>query len=391
MTSDKLEIQALIGQGEGISIEFKKSRDELPRNLYESICAFLNRHGGHILLGMKDDGAILGVNPDRISQMKKDFASTVNNPDNLNPPVYLSLDEFEIEGKTILYTYVPDGPDVYRYKNRIYDRNEDADLDITSQRDQVALLYKRKTQLSSESRIIQDLSISDLDAGIIQRCRKLASLRVENHPWEILNDLELIKSAKLYKSIGQQQGITLAGLLLFGTEDSILTVLPQHRTDLILRRVNVDRYDDRDMVKTNLIESYDRIIAFIAKHLPDPFYLEGTTRISLRDRIFREVASNLLIHREYDNRFPAKLVIENEQVRTENTNISHGTGIINPNQFTPISKNPIIASFFQQIGRADELGSGMRNLMKYGEIYGNTDPQLIEGDIFKITISVPLF
>ncbi len=36
----------------------------------------------------------------------------------------------------------------------------------------------------------------------------------------------------------------------------------------------------------------------IHKHLPDPFYLEGTTSISIRDAIFREVASNLLIHRE---------------------------------------------------------------------------------------------
>jgi len=66
-----------------------------------------------------------------------------------------------------------------------------------------------------------------------------------------------------------------------------------------LRKINLDRYDDRDFVATNLIESYERIMAFIAKHLPDPFYLEGTDRISIRDSIFREVASNILIHREY--------------------------------------------------------------------------------------------
>ncbi len=53
------------------------------------------------------------------------------------------------------------------------------------------------------------------------------------------------------------------------------------------------RYDDRELVRTNLIESYDRILAFVQKHLPDPFYLEGIEHRSLRDAIFREVASNI--------------------------------------------------------------------------------------------------
>ena len=35
-------------------------------------------------------------------------------------------------------------------------------------------------------------------------------------------------------------------------------MVPYHRTDLILRKVNLDRYDDRDFVSTNLIETYER-------------------------------------------------------------------------------------------------------------------------------------
>ncbi|MDZ7758679.1 MAG: hypothetical protein U5L00_00255 [Desulfovermiculus sp.] len=95
----------------------------------------------------------------------------------------------------------------------------------------------------------------------------------------------------------------------------------------------------------NLIESYERIMAFIHKHLPDPFYLEGTTRISIRDAIFREVASNILIHREYRNAFPAKLIIERGQVRTENSNKPHGFGVLDPKTFTPFPKNPVIGAF----------------------------------------------
>jgi ATP-dependent DNA helicase RecG len=62
-------------------------------------------------------------------------------------------------------------------------------------------------------------------------------------------------------------------------------------------------------------------------------------------------------------------------------------GKLDPDNFTPRSKNPIIARFFVNIGYADELGSGMRNLYRYTRIYTNgAEPELIEGDIFRTVI-----
>jgi len=89
------------------------------------------------------------------------------------------------------------------------------------------------------------------------------------------------------------------------------------------------------------------------------------------------------------NPFPAKLIIERGQVRTENSNNPHGFGTLNPATFTPFPKNPVIAAFFREIHRADELGSGMRNMMKYGKAYGGADPEMIEGDIFRIIVKYP--
>lgn len=66
-------------------------------------------------------------------------------------------------------------------------------------------------------------------------------------------------------------------------------------------------------------------------------------------------------------------------------------GTLKPETFAPYPKNPVIGAFFREIDRADELGSGMRNLMLYGKKYGGADPQLIEGDIFQMVISVPEF
>jgi ATP-dependent DNA helicase RecG len=85
------------------------------------------------------------------------------------------------------------------------------------------------------------------------------------------------------------------------------------------------------------------------------------------------------------------MIIERGQVRTENSNKPHGFGVLNPETFTLFPKNPFIAAFFRQIGRADELGSGMRKLIRYGKAYGGADPELIEGDIFRIVVKVPEF
>ena len=76
----------------------------------------------------------------------------------------------------------------------------------------------------------------------------MAANERSNHPWKSMNDLELLKSAGLFLKDPQsgKEGITLGGILIFGNEELIHAALPHYRTDAILRRINLDRYDDRD-------------------------------------------------------------------------------------------------------------------------------------------------
>ena len=53
----------------------------------------------------------------------------------------------------------------------------------------------------------------------------------------------------------------------------------------------------------------------------------------------------------------------------ENANRSIKDGSITVDNLEPISKNPIIAAFFRNIGYADQLGSGVRKLFKYSKFY----------------------
>jgi len=94
-------LKSLIARGEGLDLEFKTCRNQLNRDIYETVCAFLNRHGGTILLGVQDNGSVQGIELDTIEQLRKDFVTAINNPQKLSPPTYLSINEEEIEGKTI--------------------------------------------------------------------------------------------------------------------------------------------------------------------------------------------------------------------------------------------------------------------------------------------------
>ncbi|RZL10844.1 MAG: HTH domain-containing protein, partial [Hymenobacter sp.] len=106
---------------------------------------------------------------------------------------------------------------------------------------------------------------------------------------------------------------------------------------------------------------------------------------------FREVVANLLVHREYTNATPARLIVYADRVEVDNANkpISHGP--INPERFSPFPKNPTIAKFFVQLGRVEELGSGVRNVTRYLKSYRpGASAEFVEEDVFRTVIPVPV-
>lgn len=382
------ELLALIRQGENYTVEFKKSTTDITRDVYNTVCAFSNRNGGHIFLGVKDDGTILGVQPDYIDHMKKDFVTAINNENKIYPPLYLTPLEYEWNEKTILYIHVPMSPSVCRCSGHIYDRNHESDIDITNNEALVYQLYARKQDTYYVNKVFPVFSVSDLRHDLIDRARKMTRIRMENHPWQDMSDEAILRSAGLIltDTTSGKEGITLAAILLFGTDNMILSTLAHHKTDAIFRVFNTDRYDDRDVIITNLLDSYDRLIIFGEKHLNNLFTMDGIISVSARDKILREIVSNLLAHRDFSNAYVAKMVIEKDRIFTENSSRSHGYGLLRLSTFEPFPKNPVISKVFREIGLADELGSGMRNTYKYTRLYSGAEPEFKEGNIFRTII-----
>ena len=382
------ELHKLISGGESLTVEFKRSQTDITKDVYETVCAFSNREGGHIFLGVKDNGVILGVDPDRVDKIKKEFVTSINNENKMYPPLYLSPVDYTEDGKTIIYIRVLVSSDVCRCNGKIYDRNHESDIDITHHSDEVYQLYARKSGTYFVNKVFPAFNISDLRPDLFDRARRMTRSRTDNHPWLAMSDEEILRSTGLIlkDASSGNEGLTLAAILLFGTDQLILSVLPQHKTDAIFRVFNTDRYDDRDVIITNLFESYDRLLDFGKKHLNDSFHIDGVQRVSARDHILREIISNLLSHRDYSNAFVAKFVIEKDKLYTENANLTHGHGPLDPASFQPFPKNPPISKVFREVGLADELGSGMRNTYKYTRMYSGGEPKFVEDSIFRITV-----
>lgn len=151
--------------------------------------------------------------------MIKNFIKVISNPDLFTPTLYLEPDVIDYEGAKVIHVHVPPS----------------------------------------------SVKEEDLRMDLIPMIRRLAVNQEGGaHPWKKMDDLEILRSANLYgvDRVTGEQGYNLAAVMLLGKDDVILDVAPAYVTDAIVRKVNIDRYDDREVVKTNLIESYDRLMDF---------------------------------------------------------------------------------------------------------------------------------
>ncbi len=389
---DNSLVRKYLSKGEGVNTEFKESNSALNQSVFDTVCSFSNRLGGYVFLGVEDSGTVIGIEPDSIQRIKREFANNLNNPQKINPPLYIQLKEFVYDGKVILYAYIPESSSVHRLNGtKVFDRNEDGDYDITNNQNLIAKMYARKSNRNTEDRVIPHANVDWFDIASIKMAKDYAYNVNSKNIWSMKEEIEILKSQMFYKHDPETgiEGHTLAALLLFGKEEYIGSFLPYYHVDCLVRKENLDRFDDREVVECNLIKAYGKMMDFVAKHLSKGFYIdENTQTVSPRDKLFKEAVVNFLIHREYSDAYISSMVIGSDKVTFKNAANPSYIGRVDIGDFNPDPKNPTIARVFRLMGLADELGSGFRNIKKYCKIYADSAPVVIDGDVF--TLELPL-
>ena len=384
VTVNAHQLRDIIEEGENDRIEFKRCGNQPEKDLFETICAFANTFGGTILLGVEDDGSLTGVNSAQVLPVTRNILNVVSNPNAFDVPVSLEFEHIEIDDRQIIKVDVPNSPQMHSYKGKVYERRGDTDIVVRGSAP-LAELCIRKQGIYTEQRIFEHVSLDDLREDLIDEARQLALAKRKDHPWGAMTNEQLVESAGLFGkdySTGKQ-GYNLAAVVLLGKDEVIRSLCPAYKTDALVRQHDTNRHDDRLATTTNLIDAYAQVADFCRKHLPDRFLMEGDFAVSPRDTIVRELVVNCLIHREFTSPFPAKVIIDNEGIRTENASRASFEGPLEPDTFSPLPKNPLIASFFVHIGLAEELGSGTRELFRNSRLYTGRDPELEEGLIFR--------
>lgn len=385
------DVNRLLANGEDIRLEFKEATDSIPSSFYETIVSFSNTDGGIILLGVNDNGKVLGVNPDAETKLQKDIVTVLNTRECINPPLYLLPISVHHSGGLIVAIQVPASSQVHDHAGKIYIREFEVDIDITKNQQKVGELYLKKRNFFTETEIYPHLSMADLDSRLFDKARQLIRTFRSDHPWLQVDNEQMLRDSVLWRKDFQigKEGLTLAAALIFGKDATIQSILPGYKVEAMVRKENEDRWDDRinPPLRTNLIDTYLELMAFVRKHLPESFYTEGDQRRDLRDLVFREVIGNLIVHREYTSALSSELIIKRTEVRITNPNKPLFHGPLDPNAFNPYPKNPNIRKFFTAFGWTDEIGSGVRNTNKYLPLYAHgAKPIFIENDTFKVQI-----
>lgn len=400
-------IKSLASKGEDVHIEYKSCIDKVSGSVYETICSFLNHGGGTILLGVNDDGQIIGVNPSQAENMKKTIINATNNPELFIPSANIYPEIIDVEGKKVIVLDVQSSDAVSQYKKHFYDRNGDADVDVTNHGGLLQSIFEQKSNHIFEKRIVEGLTISDLDHETFDMCRQFVKGAMHEHPWITMGDEEILHSCQLVRRdpFTGEEHLCYAALLLFGTDDAVFNYCPRYRIELLyhqccyndfLMRQTASSYDNRESIRCNLIKGYGIMQRFVLRYLPDKYFVPSNSiqRQDLRWLLFREICANMMVHADYSLGYASFLDIYTDKVITRNrTRLVSAAkeNVIGIDQLENYTKNPLIVNVFRNLGWVEDLGSGSKKIKTYAPLYyKEPDIKIHDGEnfIFSITYSL---
>lgn len=197
-----MELRTILDAGvESDTVEFKEAQGEeglgkVPKSVYETICSFSNHFGGNIFLRVNDSGRVLGLDYDRVKQMRKNPILAAQSENKLSPAIYLDVKIYSVGEQVILYVYVPNSSQVQRLnKIHVFDRNDDADVDVTSQTSRLQKIYLQKQNEYSENKVYPYASVNDLQSKLILRvANAVTNYKTGEKPLIGLSPLAVLKS-----------------------------------------------------------------------------------------------------------------------------------------------------------------------------------------------------
>lgn len=395
---------------EGIDFEAKLAlgkdgQGALPKSIWETYSAFANTQGGIILLGVKqvkEKFEIKGIkNTDKVQD---DFWSSLNDTTKVSANVLSSDDVRLLELESGLHVIRIEVPRARREQRPVfingnplggtYRRDHSGDYRCSDE--QVKRLIAEQVKETRDAERLENYSLDDIDLKSLGVYRnRLASLK-SDHPFTELDNKEFLRSIggwSVDRNSGDE-GLTLAGLLMFGNQVSIQEVLPNYFLDYRERESGSDKTEWVDRLvpdgtwSGNLFDFYRQVIQRLVRDLKVPFLLEGDERIDETPvhRALRESLVNTLVHADYSDSVSILVVKSPEYF-----------GFRNPGHMrVPIDsalaggtsdcRNRNLQKMFSLIGLGEQAGSGIPRVLKNWKSQHYRTPELWEKEVPAATL-----
>ena len=398
---DITDINTLLQVGERISFECKKCENQIPKSVWETYSSFANTVGGIIVLGITEhmeepDQAkrfeITGVN--NPTKLKKEFFDTLNsNKVNRNILIEEDVDIVEYEGHSLLVINIPQVD--YRQRpiyingnmmNGSFKRNYEGDYHCTE--DDVKAMIRDANDSGNDSVLMENYTMDDIDANTLAAYRNRFRTANMDHVWNDYSDKDFLLNMGGYiiDRNTHREGLTLAGLLMFGKGLSIRERFDNIRMDYIdMTNLQPDsRWSDRltydGRWEYNLYNFFMTVQSKLIKDLKRPFRLEGMERIddTAIHKAVREALTNLVIHSDY--MITGVLKVE----KHDDCFVFSNPGSLK----IPVmdiyagghskARNPNMQAMFRMTGFGDNIGSGFPTILNAWKKENWRQPCLIE-------------
>ena len=396
--------------GEDQEVEFKSAAGGLPRSLWETVSAFANTDGGWLVLGVAERGGGFALESLRDPQaLLKAFWDNHNNPQKLSHPVCRDSDIalLQIDGANLLSIHVPRAVrqqrPVFINGNPLtgtYKRNYEGDYHCTDS--EVRHMLREASEEPLDAQIFEGYGLSDLDAPTLAAFRNRFAARTPDHPFLALDEQSLLESLGAWRRdrLHRIEGLTLAGLLMFGTERSLLDVLPRYQLDY-QEQLSADRevrWTHRLTLDgkwaPNLFNFYFRVIPRLTEGIATPFRMDQHATRQDETHVheaLREALVNTLIHADHQSSRPITVIKRADTFIFQNPGMLRipveqalKGGVSDP-------RNPALMKLFQLLGLGERAGSGFQKIMRAWREQHWLQPLIAEDSTLEMTrIQLPL-
>jgi ATP-dependent DNA helicase RecG len=386
------ELIALLSAHEWSDIEFKEAQQAVPRNAYETVAAFANTAGGHLVFGIKKEGPafeVVGVLD--VDKVQNEFISALRQRDKISQIIDIKEQLYTLKGQDLLIFYIPEATRTEKpvYLNgdlrRAFIRKGGADVKCSD--GELRRLLRDADQERYDNTPLPEFKVETVfDEETVSWYRQQFERRNPEHQ-KAESNLAFLYTWNFLLEDAERLVPTRAAVLLFGTERCVRQILP--RPVLDYQRIDTpfsqwspeERWHDRMIFEENIFKTWRGLVGKYMRIAEHPFSLDPTTLRRNDDPpdyvSFREAAINLLIHQDYGDH-TRKPVIKffTDQTVFWNPGDAFNTAeeLLDPTEKEV--RNPAIVKAFRRIGMSDQAGTGIRSIFRNWHDLGNVPPEL---------------